>query len=64
MVHQACAHHLWRPRPYLNTGVARRLHKPFPTSDLFLVSGARHYVQVNQPQRVANLIFGLQGNMT
>ena len=42
--------------PYLNKGVARRFHKLFPTSELFLVPGARHYVQVDQPQQVANLI--------
>jgi pimeloyl-ACP methyl ester carboxylesterase len=41
--------------PYLNKGVARRFHRLFPTSELFLVPG-RHYVQVDQPQRVANLI--------
>jgi haloalkane dehalogenase len=47
--------------PYLNRGVARRFHKLFPTSELFLVAGARHYVQVDQPQTVANLILGLGG---
>jgi haloalkane dehalogenase len=41
--------------PYLNKGVARRFHKLFPGSDLFLVPG-RHYVQVDEPQKVANLI--------
>jgi pimeloyl-ACP methyl ester carboxylesterase len=44
--------------PYLNKGVARRFHKLFPGSDLFLVPG-RHYVQVDQPQQVADLILGL-----
>jgi haloalkane dehalogenase len=42
--------------PYLNRGVARRFHKLFPASDLFLVAGARHYVQVDQPRQVANLM--------
>jgi haloalkane dehalogenase len=42
--------------PYLNTGVARRFHRLFPASDLVLVAGARHYVQVDQPQQVASLI--------
>jgi len=28
--------------PYLNKGVARTFHKLFPTSDLFLLPGARH----------------------
>ncbi len=46
--------------PYLNKGVARRFHKLFPGSDLSLVPG-RHYVQVDQPQEVANLILGPQG---
>ncbi len=40
--------------PYLNRGVARRFHTLFPASDLFLVAGARHYVQVDEPQQVAN----------
>jgi haloalkane dehalogenase len=49
--------------PYLNTGVARRFHKLFPASDLVLVAGARHYVQVDQPQQVASLILA-GGNAT
>jgi haloalkane dehalogenase len=49
--------------PYLNKGVARRFHKLFPTSQLFLVSGARHYVQVDKPQQVANLMLA-EGNAT
>jgi haloalkane dehalogenase len=42
--------------PYLNTGVARRFHELFPTSDLFLVPGARHYLQVDEPEQVAQLL--------
>ncbi len=42
--------------PYLNAGVARRFHDLFPTSDLFLVPGARHYVQIDEPEEVARLI--------
>jgi pimeloyl-ACP methyl ester carboxylesterase len=42
--------------PYLNTGVARRFHELFPTSDLFLVPGAHHYVQIDEPEEVARLI--------
>jgi haloalkane dehalogenase len=42
--------------PYLNAGVARRFHELFPTSDLFLVPGAHHYVQVDEPEKVAQLI--------
>src|SRR5262245_18329126 len=47
--------------PYLNRGLARRFHKLFPTSDLCLLADARHYVQVDRPQQVANLILGLEG---
>ncbi len=42
--------------PYLNAGVARRFHELFPTSDLFLVADARHYVQIDEPEKVAGLI--------
>lgn len=41
--------------PYLNAGVASSLHELLPTSDLFLLP-ARHYVQVDAPRRVAELI--------
>jgi len=42
--------------PYLNEGVARKFHKLFPSSDLFLLAGARHFVQMDEPERVASLI--------
>jgi pimeloyl-ACP methyl ester carboxylesterase len=42
--------------PYLNKGVAQRFHELFPTSDLFLVAGARHFVQMDEPAQVASLI--------
>jgi pimeloyl-ACP methyl ester carboxylesterase len=42
--------------PYLNTRVARRFHALFPTSELFLLPGARHYVQLDEPHQVARLI--------
>jgi haloalkane dehalogenase len=42
--------------PYLNTRVAKRFHELFPQSDLFLVPGARHFVQMDEPARVAELI--------
>jgi haloalkane dehalogenase len=45
--------------PYLNAGVARRFHQLFPTSELFLLPDARHYVQMDQPQQVARLILTL-----
>lgn len=41
---------------YLNTGVAHRFHELFPDSKLFLVPGAGHYVQLDEPEQVANLI--------
>jgi len=41
---------------YLNPRVARDFAALFPNSELHLVGGAGHYVQVDQPQQVANLI--------
>jgi haloalkane dehalogenase len=45
--------------PYLNTGVARSFHQLFPTSELFLLPGARHYVQMDEPDEVARLILAM-----
>jgi pimeloyl-ACP methyl ester carboxylesterase len=45
--------------PYLNAGVARRFHELFPGSELFLVTGARHFVQMDEPAQVARLILGM-----
>jgi pimeloyl-ACP methyl ester carboxylesterase len=45
--------------PYLNVHVARDLAGRFPTADLHLIAGARHYVQVDEPRRVATLIESL-----
>jgi haloalkane dehalogenase len=42
--------------PYLNRGVARRFHRLFPGSELSLIHGARHYVQVDAPAAVADTI--------
>jgi pimeloyl-ACP methyl ester carboxylesterase len=42
--------------PYLNKGVAQTFHEMFPTSDLFLLPGARHFVQMDEPKKVARLI--------
>ncbi|MGH3477336.1 MAG: alpha/beta fold hydrolase [Nocardioidaceae bacterium] len=42
--------------PYLNARVARRFHELFPTSQLYLLDGARHYVQMDQPAEVARLL--------
>jgi pimeloyl-ACP methyl ester carboxylesterase len=45
--------------PYLNIGVARSFHQLFPTSELFLLPGARHYVQMDEPVEVARLILSM-----
>src|SRR5678816_4877731 len=45
--------------PYLNKGVAQRFHELFPVSELFLVPGARHYVQMDEPAQVARLILAM-----
>jgi pimeloyl-ACP methyl ester carboxylesterase len=45
--------------PYLNAEVARRFHELFPTSELFLLDGARHYVQLDEPVGVGRLILGI-----
>jgi pimeloyl-ACP methyl ester carboxylesterase len=42
--------------PYLNKGVAQTFHEMFPASDLFLLPGARHFVQMDEPKEVARLI--------
>lgn len=42
--------------PYLNTHVARRFAQLFPAAQLHLIDGARHYVQVDEPQAVAAAI--------
>jgi pimeloyl-ACP methyl ester carboxylesterase len=45
---------------WLNPGVARRFAELFPHSQLHLVPNAGHYVQVDQPARVADVIAALQ----
>ncbi len=47
--------------PYLNVGVARRFHELFPTSELFLLPGAYHYVQIDEPEEVARLLLSSSG---
>jgi pimeloyl-ACP methyl ester carboxylesterase len=42
--------------PYLNAQVARDLASLFPNADLKLVPGARHFVQMDEPARVAEEI--------
>ena len=43
---------------YLNPRVARNFAGLFPNSELHLLEGAGHYVQVDQPRQVADLIRG------
>ncbi|HEY1323451.1 MAG TPA: alpha/beta hydrolase [Streptosporangiaceae bacterium] len=43
---------------YLNPRVAKTFAGLFPSSELHLLDGAGHYVQVDQPQQVADLIAG------
>jgi haloalkane dehalogenase len=45
--------------PYLNKGVARTFHEFFPESELFLIPGARHFVQMDEPEQVAQLILAM-----
>jgi pimeloyl-ACP methyl ester carboxylesterase len=42
--------------PYLNADVARDMARLFPRTDLNLVEGARHFVQMDEPDRVATEI--------
>src|SRR5262249_419464 len=41
---------------YMNPRVARNFAALFPHSELHLLDGAGHYAQVDQPERVADLI--------
>jgi pimeloyl-ACP methyl ester carboxylesterase len=43
----------------LNSGVARTFHEFLPGSELFLISGARHFVQLDEPEQVARLILAM-----
>jgi pimeloyl-ACP methyl ester carboxylesterase len=45
--------------PYLNPRVARQFHALFPTSELSLLDGARHYVQLDEPRQVARLLLAI-----
>lgn len=46
--------------PYLNTGVAKELHKLYGDSELTLIKNAGHFVQVDKPAEVAKLIKNLR----
>jgi pimeloyl-ACP methyl ester carboxylesterase len=45
----------------LNSGVARTFHEFLPGSELFLIPGARHFVQLDEPEQVARLILTMPG---
>jgi haloalkane dehalogenase len=45
--------------PSLNSGVARTFHEYFPGSELFLIPGAQHFVQLDEPEQVARLILAM-----
>jgi pimeloyl-ACP methyl ester carboxylesterase len=45
--------------PYLNRHVARHVAELFPSAELELIDDARHYVQVDQPERVAASILSV-----
>ena len=42
--------------PYLNAGVAKDLNRLFPDSELFLVKDAGHFVQIDKPAVLAELM--------
>ena len=42
--------------PYLNIGVAKEFHEIFSNSKLTLVEQAGHYLQLDQPEKVAHEI--------
>ncbi|MBV1908110.1 MAG: alpha/beta hydrolase [Kangiellaceae bacterium] len=42
--------------PYLNAEVAKEFHSLFPNSELHLIKSACHFVQLDKPEEVANII--------
>src|SRR5262249_4743124 len=42
--------------------VARTFHEFLPGSELFLIPGARHFVQLDEPEQVARLILAMPGS--
>jgi haloalkane dehalogenase len=49
-------HRILRSAPGPSEPTKRKFHQRFRTSELFLVPGARHYVQIDEPEEVARLI--------
>ena len=48
-------------RQRLNSGVTRTFHEFLPGSELFLIPGARHFVQLDETEQVARLILAMPG---
>lgn len=42
--------------PYLNSGVAKEFYTLFPNASLHLIKNASHYVQIDKPKEVAEII--------
>src|SRR5215472_12543594 len=49
----------WDADPSLNAGVAWTFHEFLPESELFLIPGAQHFVQLDEPEKVARLILAM-----
>ena len=41
---------------YLNIGVAKEFKKTFPNSDLHIVKNAKHFIQMDKPKEIKNII--------
>jgi haloalkane dehalogenase len=46
----------------LNSDIARAFHEAAPTSELFILPGAHHNVQIDEPRRVAELLMTIPSN--
>jgi pimeloyl-ACP methyl ester carboxylesterase len=45
--------------PSLNSGVAWTFHELLPGCELFLIPGAQHFVQLDEPEQVARLLLAM-----
>ena len=48
----------------LNSGVARTFHELFPGSELILIPGAQHFVQLDEPEQVGRFILAMPSSMS
>ena len=58
--------HTWLASRALHAGVgynacSNTFHEFLPGSELFLIPGARHFVQLDEPEQVARLILAMPG---